>query len=193
MATTSSTRHLHSKTTDTGISPSCLPLPVRCRTRTMPGGLPEIAEEDTHLYSDVVASRLASPRGEKTSRDPVVVPKILVTEHESSDEPGEGEVLPGSPLGNKQSIDTELHVHDEQLDIIQLAENSLTVEEKVRVQRQQDTVDAQQKSQAKKAKGKVVNPQEWGNVKFDETELDPETQEALLRTYQAQTLDHDQD
>ena len=77
---------------------------------------------------------LASPQGEKTSEDPVVGPKISVTKHESSDEPSEGEVLPGSPLGNKQSIDTELHVHDEQPDIIQLAENSLTVEQKARVQ-----------------------------------------------------------
>jgi hypothetical protein len=67
------------------------------------------------------------------------------------------------------------------------ATESMTSEEKEKVQRQQDAVDAQQ---TEKKKEKVIGPREWGNVKLNEDEMDPETQDAILENFQEQ---HDRD
>ena len=33
----------------------------------------------------------------------------------------------------------------------------------------------------RKVKGKTVDPREWGDLELDDMEMDPETQEAILR------------
>ena len=98
-----------------------------------------------------------------------------------------------SPQERTEIIDpntSKLHVHVQEEEAIKLAEESLTAEEREIIQRRQDAVDAQQKSQAK---GKAVEPRTWGIIALDETELDPETQEVLLRNYKARKVDQTRD
>jgi hypothetical protein len=72
----STTRQLQSHTI-AGVLPSRLPVLVR--RGLLPGDKPEISEEDTRLYSDVAASRPASPRRETVIDDPASAPEDLMT------------------------------------------------------------------------------------------------------------------
>jgi hypothetical protein len=168
-------------------------IPVR-RGSFLPGEMPETSGDDTRLYSDVAASRSASPRGETVNDDPASAPEELikpVTDYRGDSEESSEEEVPlknvirakrakslDSIKQNENTIQlstiTTVQL-EEQQEIIQAAEESLTTEERDRIQRRQDAVDAHEKS-----KGKTVDPREWGNVEFNEEEMDPETQEAIL-------------
>ena len=188
--------------TPAGFIPSRLPTPTRRRT-PMPGGLPETAGADTRLYSEAVAPRPASPQGEihisTISSHDLVSPGpeyLIENDHDGPDESKEVslEVAENSQKEslNEEIVDSGIDTNLHEREIIELATESLTAEEKEKIQRRQDAVDAQ-KNKAEKAKGKSVDPREWGGVKLDETEMDPETQEALLKNFKAQKLDHDCD
>ena len=92
---------------------------------------------------------------------------------------------------NKFNITTS-KVHEQQ-EATKAATESLTLIEKDRIQCRQDAVDAQQKEKAKKVKGKTTDPREWGSLDLDENEIDPETQEAIFKNFEAQKYDCDCD
>ena len=88
-------------------------------------------------------------------------------------------------LDSPRKRDNKIHIRadkeHEQQKAIQAAAESLTLKEQGWIQRRQDAVNAQQKEKTEKVKGKTVDPREWGDLELDDMEMDPETQEAILR------------
>jgi hypothetical protein len=125
------------------------------RRSSLPGLLPETAEVDIRLYSDVTASRPASPRGETFSTP--------VTGQETENKPVHGWGSPtisseeDVPLATvtkaRRALSLESPKRDnkyipfsttsnvpEQREIIQQAADLLTADEKDRIQKRQDVV-----------------------------------------------------
>jgi hypothetical protein len=47
------------------------------------------------------------------------------------------------------------------------------------------------KNKVREPKGKTIDPQNWGGAELDEDETDLQTQEAMLKNFEAQKLDHE--
>lgn len=162
----SSTRVLRSHTA-AGVTLSRPPTPAQHRA-TLPGGQPEIAEATVRLYSNIVASRPASPRGETLNRDPASGPENLtkvVTHWESPDEFSEREIPFMTITKSRRALSldspqrkrgmsnpsTSTAVHEQ---VIQLATDALTTEERAQIQRRMNIVDAQERTRLESPRGK---------------------------------------
>ena len=166
------------------------------------------------MYSNVVASRPASPLKESDCNDPVVGQKVEirsvqpVMEHQASTyESDDSEVSQIRkqyvPVKRRraQSLDslkkgreikkeiflTPSKLSSEQKTVVKAATKRMIEEQKAHEQRQQETVQSEQQEPiSTRNKGKGIDPREWGNIEISEKELVPHTQEALLQGYKAE-------
>ena len=111
----------------------------------MPGEMPENAERNTRLYSDVVRSRSASPRGETVVHDPVSAPDDLIKPVEDYRDDGYASSRASrarsldSPRSVREVVSSQIETIDNEIyakeRVIEAATEFLTKEEKERIQR----------------------------------------------------------
>ena len=192
-----STRTLRSHTAS-GTTTQTLPNQPSSHTpdpETLPSQGLKNAETPVRLYSDVAASRAASPMGENY-RDPIkdtetrasdaIKPVTDANDNTSSESEDGNSPWTTVKRGRARSLDS-IKESIKNKKLIYLKPDALTKEQKQQVEQRQAKItmesDTEKEPGPSRKKGKATDPREWGNAGIDLEELDPETQAALIDAY----------